>query len=64
MNTDVDEPIELVSYDPAWPKIFTDEAARLATGLSEKVTSIEHVGSTASAGYDWQTDSRSAGGGR
>ena len=45
MNTDVDEPIEVVTYDPAWPRLFDNEAGRLLVGISEKVNCMEHFGS-------------------
>ena len=43
-----EEPISLVPYDPAWPRRFEDERARLARALSPWLAGpIEHIGSTA-----------------
>ena len=43
-----EEPIYLVPYDPAWPRRFEDERARLARALSPWLAGpIEHIGSTA-----------------
>ena len=50
MSKDVDEPIEIVSYDPAWPQLFAIEAGRLLVSLAEKVNCIEHIGSTSVPG--------------
>jgi GrpB-like predicted nucleotidyltransferase (UPF0157 family) len=44
----VDEPIELVAYDPEWPRLFADERDRLLNGVSSRqIVAIEHFGSTA-----------------
>ncbi|HET9016513.1 MAG TPA: GrpB family protein [Thermomicrobiaceae bacterium] len=43
-------PIEVVDYDPAWPDLFAREAARIRAALGERVTRLEHVGSTAVPG--------------
>lgn len=48
--TDVDEPIEVVSYDPAWPRLFEAEAKRLRAGIAQQVNRIEHNGSTSVPG--------------
>jgi GrpB-like predicted nucleotidyltransferase (UPF0157 family) len=46
-----DEPIHLVPYDAAWPRLFEEERARLAYILSPWVAGpIEHIGSTAVPG--------------
>lgn len=50
MTHEVDEPIEVVSYDPAWPLLFADEAGRLRGKLSTEVLAIEHFGSTSVPG--------------
>lgn len=42
--------ITLVPYDPAWPRLFAEEAARLQQALGGRVLRIEHVGSTAVPG--------------
>jgi GrpB-like predicted nucleotidyltransferase (UPF0157 family) len=46
MTTEVDEPIEVVSYDPAWPQLFQSEATRLRNCLPSRAMIIEHFGST------------------
>ncbi len=45
----VDEPIQLSTYDPAWPKLFAAEARRV---LADQCTNIgiEYIGSTAVPG--------------
>lgn len=46
----VDE-IELVEYDPSWPRLFEQERARLEAVLpADQVLAIEHAGSTAVPG--------------
>lgn len=48
---DENGPIEVVSYDPAWPSRFEEEGALLAGVLRQwLVAGIEHVGSTAVPG--------------
>jgi GrpB-like predicted nucleotidyltransferase (UPF0157 family) len=42
--------IEVVDYDPAWPRMFESEAERLRTRLGELAVRIEHVGSTSVPG--------------
>jgi GrpB-like predicted nucleotidyltransferase (UPF0157 family) len=42
--------ITLVPYDPAWPRLFAEEAARLQQALGGRALRIEHVGSTAVPG--------------
>ena len=48
--------IQIVAYDPAWPALFADEAARLraALGVMESgrglITRMEHFGSTSVPG--------------
>jgi GrpB-like predicted nucleotidyltransferase (UPF0157 family) len=42
--------IELAEYDPAWPKLFERERARIASALGERAVMIEHVGSTSVPG--------------
>lgn len=46
----LDGPIRLVDYDPAWPRLFDREAARIRAVLGERVLRLEHVGSTAVPG--------------
>jgi GrpB-like predicted nucleotidyltransferase (UPF0157 family) len=43
-------PVELVEYDPAWPRLFEREAARIGTALGDRVVLLEHVGSTSVPG--------------
>jgi GrpB-like predicted nucleotidyltransferase (UPF0157 family) len=50
MNTEVDEPIEIVSFDPVWPRLFDEEAKRLRIGIAEQINGIEHFGSTSVVG--------------
>jgi GrpB-like predicted nucleotidyltransferase (UPF0157 family) len=46
-----DAPIEIVAYDPAWPRMFEEERARLEAAIAPWVTGgIHHVGSTAVPG--------------
>jgi len=47
---DLDEDVELLNYDPAWPDIFAVERARIANALDVAVDDIEHIGSTAVPG--------------
>lgn len=42
--------IQIVPYDPSWPRRFEAEAGRIAEGLGAWAVRIEHVGSTAVAG--------------
>jgi GrpB-like predicted nucleotidyltransferase (UPF0157 family) len=42
--------IELVDYDPKWPRLFEREAERIAAAVGERVLRVEHVGSTAVPG--------------
>lgn len=43
-------PVHLDEYDPAWPRLFEGEAARIRTVLGGKVRLMEHVGSTSVPG--------------
>src|SRR6058998_3468810 len=43
-------PILLADYDPAWPRLFEREAARIKAALGERALRIEHVGSTSVPG--------------
>ena len=40
-------PIVLADYDPAWPRLFEREAERIRMALGERVLAVEHAGSTA-----------------
>jgi GrpB-like predicted nucleotidyltransferase (UPF0157 family) len=42
--------VEIVAYDPAWPEVFRDVAARLRVGLGDLTARIDHIGSTAVPG--------------
>ena len=42
--------ITLVEYDPNWPELFEQEAARIRSVLGNKALQIEHVGSTSVPG--------------
>lgn len=42
----IDGPIVLADYDPAWPRLFEREAARIRGALGDGVVTIDHVGST------------------
>lgn len=42
--------IVLVDYDTQWPRVFEEEAARVAATLGDRALSIAHVGSTAVPG--------------
>lgn len=49
----IDEPIQVVPYDPAWPALFEQERRLLQASIGEWVTGgIHHVGSTAVPGLD------------
>jgi len=42
--------IEVVDYDPEWPRMFDAEAERLRAALGDEAVRIEHVGSTSVPG--------------
>ena len=44
------EPIRVVPYDPAWPRLFDREAARIRAALGDRALRLEHVGSTSVPG--------------
>ena len=49
----LDEPIRLVPYDPAWPSRFAAEATALETAIGNYASGgVHHVGSTAVPGLD------------
>jgi GrpB-like predicted nucleotidyltransferase (UPF0157 family) len=51
VQDDVNAPVEVVAYDPAWPSRFEEERAVLEDLLAHwLVADIEHVGSTAVPG--------------
>jgi GrpB-like predicted nucleotidyltransferase (UPF0157 family) len=43
-------PINIVDYDPQWPRLFEREADRVLAALGDGVLLIEHVGSTSVPG--------------
>ncbi|MFZ0892858.1 MAG: GrpB family protein [Thermoplasmata archaeon] len=43
-------PVQLVEYDPNWPKHFAREEQRIRTALGARALRIEHVGSTSVPG--------------
>jgi GrpB-like predicted nucleotidyltransferase (UPF0157 family) len=49
---ELDEPVELVAYDEAWPEVYDQERFRiaLAFGVLPKSGLIQHIGSTAVPG--------------
>ncbi|HQS83993.1 MAG: hypothetical protein B7Y25_03560 [Alphaproteobacteria bacterium 16-39-46] len=38
--------LEVVPYDPLWPKLFEEEARKIKEALGEHCSSIHHIGST------------------
>ena len=46
----MDEPLQLVPYDPDWPKDFRDERDRIAAALGALALRIDHNGSTSVPG--------------
>jgi GrpB-like predicted nucleotidyltransferase (UPF0157 family) len=43
-------PIELVDYDPEWPRLYEREAERIRAALGDRALLVEHVGSTSVPG--------------
>ena len=43
-------PVEVVEYDPGWPRAFEEERTRVAHALDDFMVAVEHVGSTAVPG--------------
>ena len=39
------KPIQVVPYDPDWPKIFDIEAKKIKIALGDALAEIHHVGS-------------------
>lgn len=53
MTKPIDEPIQIVAYDPAWPSRFEEEKVALEAAIGAWVTGgIHHVGSTAVPGLE------------
>lgn len=46
----INEKVEIRDYDPQWPSLFEAERRRLQALCGDKLTGIEHVGSTAVPG--------------
>jgi GrpB-like predicted nucleotidyltransferase (UPF0157 family) len=44
------KPIELVDYDPDWPRLYEREAEKIRAALGERVLGLEHAGSTSVPG--------------
>ena len=42
--------IELSEYDPRWPELYAEHAARLRAALGDRAVRLEHVGSTSVPG--------------
>jgi GrpB-like predicted nucleotidyltransferase (UPF0157 family) len=49
-STTMPRPVILAPYDPAWPRLAAQEAARIADVLGEELIAIHHIGSTAIPG--------------
>jgi GrpB-like predicted nucleotidyltransferase (UPF0157 family) len=43
-------PVQLVDYNPEWPRQFAHEAGRIRTVLGDRALRIEHIGSTSVPG--------------
>ncbi len=43
-------PIQIVDYDPEWPRLYEREAERVQSTLGDRALLIEHVGSTSVPG--------------
>jgi GrpB-like predicted nucleotidyltransferase (UPF0157 family) len=52
MTLQLDEPIEIVAYDPAWARAFERERVSLQPAFADSLAALEHIGSTAVAGMD------------
>ena len=42
--------LEVVDYDPVWPRIFADHRDRLSAALGTAAVDVEHIGSTSVPG--------------
>lgn len=40
------QPIQIVEYDPAWPRMFEEEKQRILEACGDWLETVEHVGST------------------
>ncbi|KAG9660663.1 UPF0157-domain-containing protein, partial [Aureobasidium melanogenum] len=43
-------PLEVIAYNPAWPKIFLEIKERITTALGETIVAVHHTGSTSVPG--------------
>jgi GrpB-like predicted nucleotidyltransferase (UPF0157 family) len=50
ISTRPQRPIEIVDYDPSWPRAFTTIAELIKSALGPKALSVSHVGSTSIPG--------------
>jgi GrpB-like predicted nucleotidyltransferase (UPF0157 family) len=48
--TPLTEPIKIVDYDLAWPRLFEREAKRISDALGDEICLLEHAGSTSVPG--------------
>jgi GrpB-like predicted nucleotidyltransferase (UPF0157 family) len=44
------QPVEVVDYDPDWPRAYAEERDRVAAAIGDSILAIEHVGGTAVPG--------------
>jgi GrpB-like predicted nucleotidyltransferase (UPF0157 family) len=44
------QPIEVVDYDPDWPRAYAEERDRIAAAIGDAALAIEHVGGTSVPG--------------
>jgi len=42
--------VAIMEYDPSWPRLFEEEKTRILVATGNRLTGIEHVGSTAVPG--------------
>ena len=47
---ELNAPIELAEYDPAWPELFNVESKRVRSAIGDRALRIEHTGSTSVPG--------------
>lgn len=46
----IDEPITVVTYDPAWPQLFAQEQPFIKVAFANRAVEVQHFGSTAAPG--------------
>ena len=44
------QPVEVVDYDPDWPRRYAEERDRIAAAIGDTLLAVEHVGGTAVPG--------------